>query len=45
MDKKFNKPELEIIQFAKDDIIVTSTQYGTQEGADGDFWGNGDMGN
>ena len=30
---------------AKDDIIVTSTQYGTQEGDDGDFWGNGEMGN
>ena len=34
MEKKFNKPELVIIQFDKDDIIVTSDGYGKK----GDFW-------
>ncbi len=45
MEKKFNKPKFEIIQFAKEDIIVTSAGYGNGEGAQGDFWGNDDMGN
>ena len=44
MDKKFNKPELEIVQFSSEDIIVTSTQYGEGENAEGNFWNNGDMG-
>ena len=44
MDKKFKKPELEIVQFSSEDIIVTSSQYGAEEGAEGDFWNNGNMG-
>ena len=39
MEKKFNKPELTVIQFANDDIIVTSG-FGKGWGQDGDFWGD-----
>ena len=44
MDKKFKKPELEFVLFSSEDIIVTSTQYGAGEDAEGNFWENGDMG-
>ena len=40
MEKKFNKPELAIIEFASDDIIVTSGGFGKGWGQDGDFWGD-----
>ena len=37
MEKKFNKPELTVIQFNNEDIIVTSN-YGKGWGQDGDLW-------
>ena len=42
MEKKFNKPELTVIQFASDDIIVTSGKFGDGWGGAqvGDFWGD-----
>ena len=41
MEKKFNKPELAIVEFAKEDIIVTSGGYGKGwEQQPGDFWGD-----
>ena len=40
MEKKFKKPELTIIYFHSDDIIVTSGGYGKGYGQDGDFWGD-----
>lgn len=41
MEKKFNKPELEVIQFANDDIIVTSGAQGNGWNQQlGDFWGD-----
>lgn len=40
MEKKFNKPELEVVQFASDDIIVTSGGFGDAWKQPGDFWGD-----
>ena len=40
MEKKFNKPELTVIKFASDDIIVTSGGLGNGFGQAGDFWGD-----
>ena len=40
MEKKFNKPELAIVEFAKEDIIVTSGGFGNGYGQNGDFWGD-----
>lgn len=37
MEKKFNKPELIVVQFDKEDIITTS-RYGRGFGQTGDFW-------
>ena len=37
MEKKFNKPELIVVQFDKEDIITTSG-YGRGFGQTGDFW-------
>ena len=37
MEKKFNKPELIVVQFDKEDIITTSG-YGRGFGQAGDFW-------
>ena len=39
MEKKFNKPELTVVQFDKEDIITTSG-YGRGFGQLGDFWGD-----
>ena len=39
MEKKFNKPELTIVLFNSEDIIVTSN-YGNGFGQKGDFWGD-----
>ena len=40
MEKKFNKPELTVIKFANDDIIVTSGFGKGWNEQPGDFWGD-----
>ena len=41
MEKNFNKPELIVIKFANDDIIVTSGGFGKGWNEQpGDFWGD-----
>ena len=42
MKKEFKKPELEILLFANDDVIVTSSngEWGEGQGQGGDDWDN-----
>lgn len=40
-DKKFKKPTLEIIDFANEDIITESGDFGEGYGQGGDDWRNG----
>lgn len=40
-NKKFKKPALEIIDFADEDIITESGDFGEGPGQGGDDWRNG----